>query len=846
MARIPDINVHQPSTVPQAESSTAQAISAVGSFLGEGVKATQQKRTEEAITGIGESMSVIQSAVESHQESGTRAFSESGELLTEGLPQELAQQTALARDRAGKRFGRIAAQVSQGVIPQEAAYLEAEAAVRELITQTPGFSSEIRGMARELLGFDPNAYTMRKLFSMDKQSTEKTTFEKWQDEANAMSEALSLAGINMSPDSILALKGQEEISNIQKTVQENRLVSGDIALGDFIRDEILDQDNTQDVLGEIIRLSMTEGGLDDPINLTNSIRQLKLSEASDIQRRAREYRASPSETQRWIKELDAKWEGVESAIEDSDMINFLTRNVDLSNKIAQVWGAETFPTLHAVFTAYPQVAPTLLEEIMNTQDPAQLALKYKEGTPIRSLLESLSGRGIGPEEFKRKLLETSDKISTGEDLTPEDLQLSDFLVDTVSEAAKGKAGSTPEAKDRGNMIQSLADRGALLKSTSRVLRSVRPNEASDVEKNLVKDQFTRHVGKTDEDSLLPGNLVGQIAEEMSQIDPRSIRGGVQITATEDGYPKISVGVEHSGIRREHQTEGMRKLQAYIDGVYQQGWDRELGVDLDTFASDLVNRIDSATEIVMEAGPQGPFGRFLNAIRGISESFRDTEWSMGVSRPGGLNRLIRTPDLSGGPESPQEPSGTEPSVTPSLEEKFPVTQAQSLVGTLVAELPEEIQGVMDPASKFIMEWEDFLGEMKDEGTRGGVEYGSIGFGRDRPKSELPETVTPEQAAAFLMEDMATAAADIEGMVNPEILQRLDNNQMTALMSLMFNVGGPKLRISKAIQALNEGDFNTFVYEAFDEDAGFVHSEGKKLPGLVRRRAAERKLFLGEGP
>ncbi len=67
--------------------------------------------------------------------------------------------------------------------------------------------------------------------------------------------------------------------------------------------------------------------------------------------------------------------------------------------------------------------------------------------------------------------------------------------------------------------------------------------------------------------------------------------------------------------------------------------------------------------------------------------------------------------------------------------------------------------------------------------------------------------------------------------------LGENQAAALASLAFNVGA-KLRGSTLVSRLNCGD----VQGAADQFRKWIFSRGVKLPGLVRRREAERALFL----
>jgi lysozyme len=67
--------------------------------------------------------------------------------------------------------------------------------------------------------------------------------------------------------------------------------------------------------------------------------------------------------------------------------------------------------------------------------------------------------------------------------------------------------------------------------------------------------------------------------------------------------------------------------------------------------------------------------------------------------------------------------------------------------------------------------------------------------------------------------------------------LNENEFSALVSFAFNTGLAALARSTLLSKIREGEPG--VGEEFEK---WVYGGGKKLPGLVARRAAERALFL----
>lgn len=111
--------------------------------------------------------------------------------------------------------------------------------------------------------------------------------------------------------------------------------------------------------------------------------------------------------------------------------------------------------------------------------------------------------------------------------------------------------------------------------------------------------------------------------------------------------------------------------------------------------------------------------------------------------------------------------------------------------------------------------------------------TIGYGHTHAV-KAGDIITGEQADAFLREDLQVA----ELTVNTNVKVKLTQGQFDALVSFVFNLGSGNFVKSTLISKLNSGDYAG----AADEFGKWVNAGGKKLPGLVKRRAAEREVFL----
>ncbi|EPA6641114.1 lysozyme [Serratia ureilytica] len=109
----------------------------------------------------------------------------------------------------------------------------------------------------------------------------------------------------------------------------------------------------------------------------------------------------------------------------------------------------------------------------------------------------------------------------------------------------------------------------------------------------------------------------------------------------------------------------------------------------------------------------------------------------------------------------------------------------------------------------------------------------------------QTVDGKKIAPGMRIDQATAdrllkcgVVQYEQGVNQLVKVRITQGQFDALVSFAYNLGLRSLSTSTLLRKLNDGD----KQGAADEFGRWVNAGGKRLDGLVTRRAAERRMFL----
>ncbi|MCU4389894.1 lysozyme [Acinetobacter courvalinii] len=116
--------------------------------------------------------------------------------------------------------------------------------------------------------------------------------------------------------------------------------------------------------------------------------------------------------------------------------------------------------------------------------------------------------------------------------------------------------------------------------------------------------------------------------------------------------------------------------------------------------------------------------------------------------------------------------------------------------------------------------------------------TIGFGTtvypDGKKVKKGDTCTAAKAKEYFAHDLSR----FEAAVNQAVTVSITQNQFDALVSLTYNIGETALKKSTLLAKLNKCD----IKGAAEQFAVWNKGGGQVLKGLVRRRAAERVLFL----
>lgn len=141
-----------------------------------------------------------------------------------------------------------------------------------------------------------------------------------------------------------------------------------------------------------------------------------------------------------------------------------------------------------------------------------------------------------------------------------------------------------------------------------------------------------------------------------------------------------------------------------------------------------------------------------------------------------------------------------------------------------------RSVPDIAVSFVSEHEGLkLNAYRDSG---GVL--TVGYGHTGPEVGPTLRILQGKALDYLRQDLGHAAFRLSQKVRGDVIEGLSDEQYAALLSFVFNLGAGDWTIWKR---LNAREFDRVPVEMMK----FVNAGGRKIQGLVNRRAAECVLW-----
>ena len=178
------------------------------------------------------------------------------------------------------------------------------------------------------------------------------------------------------------------------------------------------------------------------------------------------------------------------------------------------------------------------------------------------------------------------------------------------------------------------------------------------------------------------------------------------------------------------------------------------------------------------------------------------------------------------------------------QKFNQSLTSNLKNSAILNLPTPVEPEPEPEPKpapeaisLIKEFEGFESQayIDTDGTP------VIGYGLSKIGGEpvqIGDRISPQQADTALNAHLQEIYEELDRVVRVDLSDR----QLSALASIAFNVGINSIKQSTLVQKVNAKDYAGAANEFLRWDKANLRGRLVQLPGLTRRRHAERQLFL----
>ena len=127
--------------------------------------------------------------------------------------------------------------------------------------------------------------------------------------------------------------------------------------------------------------------------------------------------------------------------------------------------------------------------------------------------------------------------------------------------------------------------------------------------------------------------------------------------------------------------------------------------------------------------------------------------------------------------------------------------------------------------------------------------TIGYGFTRWKGQpvfMGLSITQKEAEDGLQTELWEFYQQLEKLLGEQAFDNLTDHALAALLSFVYNCGIGNLKICRFYRRLKTNNGIWDADTAREMTTSIVTQKGKRLLGLVRRRASEAALSLGETP
>lgn len=300
-------------------------------------------------------------------------------------------------EKGTKKFKTLAAALSQGTLNDNAVRIQADAEIKKLVNQAPGFAGEIRAAAARELGFDPNGAVVDALF--DSFSDDRTTGSTRQTPADKFNEEVDLTALRFGISRTEAMKviRDQNLIEFEQINTAAQIKRGEISVPKIASKaaDAFSVSATPAIAQHFEEVKNNGGGVntDQIIGILNQIAD------NEIRNRRRDMSTADGDvrfTSEQQKEVSDSVKETLSftveALERTDLQDLIKNRGDLVNQIIALQGVQSLPTIATLNAAGGQaLVTTYLNTLQMTRGNERVKERLKQTNPWISLADSVEG-----------------------------------------------------------------------------------------------------------------------------------------------------------------------------------------------------------------------------------------------------------------------------------------------------------------------------------------------------------------------------------------------------------------------------------------------------------------------
>lgn len=522
------------------DTTTAQAISAAGSFAGEQIKVARKEELQNELQTLGQ----------------------------EAFAAKQGRELEVTTDR----FKRLQAAKEQGAVSDTFLKIEAEKVLKEVIDKNPGFAPELRQSAASILGFDPTGSEIKSLFQLGAGKAEKTATDKMMDQARA----LAAGNSGLTEETAFQLIQKAQIGKLQAEAVTNNATIGKASADQVFSTFSGNADAfVTSAIQDVNQQVAENGGVKTPEMYLGALTKQKQALMADFRTSITQsgITLAPDKLREYQSQLDAQFADIEELAAEGTFDKILQRQTNSVGNAVALTGFEFYGDLAAINKAAGGAATAeYVKALSNLSNPKMFELLKSQSPGLARISKDPAALQTALSARMQNIMGVGGKAPA----TQEEAQLEDVVRRTMINTT-----ATPETRDQ--ILRSTVNRGQMFKDFGDYAQAGVRAKSTPQEVTYVSNNFKSNLDP----------LIGRIASQLEQIPEFSlgVKNGV-LEVVPSRSDLLTGAAQGSSINISPSiTDEVKRLNA-MNKLLQNGWSQDVGENSFGFLERTIGKVET--------------------------------------------------------------------------------------------------------------------------------------------------------------------------------------------------------------------------------------------------------------